>query len=83
MDRTKYLQMARECAMLTERGMFDIPKNVPDRLQVIYDGIKYYPYAYELSFFPDGSVRHIAVLHDLVANSIHSVLLDKVTEKVK
>ena len=80
MDRTKYLQMARECAMLTERGMFDIPVDVPERLQVLYDGIKYYPYAYELSFFPDGSVRHIAVLHDLKANSIHSVPLEKVKE---
>lgn len=80
MDRTKYLQMARECAMLTERGMFDIPKNVPERLLVTVDGIKYYPEAYELGFNRDGSVRHTAIVHDLKANSILSVPLEKVKE---
>lgn len=80
MDRTKYLQMARECAMLTERGLFNIAVNVPERLLVTVDGIKYYPEAYELGFNPDGSVRHIAIVHDLKANSILSAPLEKVME---
>ena len=80
MERTKYLQMARECAMLTERGMFNIAVNVPERLIVTVDGIKYYPEAYELGFNHDGSVRHTAIVHDLKANAILSVPLEKVKE---
>ena len=80
MDRTKYLQMARECAMLTERGLFNIAVNVPEHLLVTVDGIKYYPESYELGFNPDGSVRHTAIVHDLKANSILSAPLEKVKE---
>ena len=80
MERTKYLQMARECAMLTERGLFNIAVNVPDALKVTVDGIKYYPESYELGFNHDGSVRHTAIVHDLKANSILSAPLEKVKE---
>lgn len=80
MDRTKYLQMARECAMLKERGLYNIAVNVPERLLVTVDGIKYYPEAYELGFNHDGSVRHIAIVHDLKANAILSAPLEKVME---
>lgn len=79
MDRKKFLQMARECAML-ERGMFKVAVNVPDALKVTVDGIDYYPEAYELGFNHDGSVRHIAIVHDLKANSILSAPLEKVME---
>lgn len=72
--------MARECAMLKERGLYNIAVNVPERLLVTVDGIKYYPEAYELGFNPDGSVRHIAIVHDLKANSILSAPLNKVKE---
>lgn len=82
MERTKYLQMARECAMLTERGMFNIAVNVPEHLLVTVDGIDYYPEAYELGFNSDGSVRHTAIVHDLKANSILSAPLEKVREKM-
>ena len=51
--------------------------NVPERLQVEYKGIKYYPVGYELSFKRDGSVCHVAIIHDLKANSIcHAALKD-------
>lgn len=52
--------------------------NVPERLQVEYKGIKYYPVGYELSFKRDGSVRHVAIIHDLEANSICRVALKDV-----
>lgn len=82
MDRTKYLNICRECAMLKERGCFDIRLNVPDRLRVTWRGVEYYPQSYELAFFDDGKVNHIAVLHDLRANSIQRVPLGEVREKV-
>lgn len=80
MDRTKFLQMCRECAMLTERGLWHMPVNVPERLIVTVDGIKYYPEAYELRFNLDGSVCHIAIVHDLKANGISHVPLERVKE---
>lgn len=52
--------------------------NVPERLQVEYKGVKYYPQAYELGFNRDGSVRHVAIIHDLKANSICHVALKDV-----
>ena len=74
------MQLARECAMLKERKLYNIAANVPENLLVTVDGIKYYPEAYELGFNPDGSVRHIAILHDLKANAILSAPLEKVME---
>ena len=70
MDRTKYLNRCKECAMLCDEGLYGRKINVPERLQVEYKGIKYYPVGYELSFNRDGSVRHVAIIHDLKANSI-------------
>lgn len=81
MDRTKYLNMARECAMIKRRGLFGIRQDVPDRLRVIWKGWEYYPQSYELAFRDDGTVNHIAVIHDLIANSISRVPLEEVKEK--
>lgn len=81
MERNKFLNMARECAMIRDRGLFNVRQNVPDRLRVIYKDIEYYPQAYELAFFDDGSVNHIAIIHDLKANSICHVPLKEVFEK--
>ena len=78
MDRKEYLQKCKECAMITEEGLFRIKLNVPERLQVEYNGAKYYPWGYELSFNTDGSVRHIAILHALKANSVCHVFLQDV-----
>jgi len=81
MDRTKYLNMARECAMIKKRGQFGIRQNVPDRLRVVWKGIEYYPQSYELRFRDDGTVDHIAIIHDLTANSVSHVPLEQVKEK--
>lgn len=67
--------------MIKNRGPFGIRQNVPSRLLVSWKGIDYYPQAYELGFNDDGSVRHIAIIHDLKANSICHVPLMEVTEK--
>ena len=67
--------------MLKSRGPFGIRQNVPTRLLVSWKGIDYYPQSYELAFNDDGSTRHIAIIHDLKANSICHVLLAEVAEK--
>ena len=77
MDRTDYLNKCKECAMICDERLYGMKINVPERLQVEYKGIKYYPVGYELSFNRDGSVRHVAIIHDLKANSIcHAALKD-------
>ena len=81
MERNKYLNMCKACAMIKTRGLYGIRQRVPDRLQVKHQGICYYPQAYELSFNDDGSVKHIAIIHDLKANSICHVPLQEVSEK--
>lgn len=83
MDRTKYLNMARECAMIRERGLFGTPVKVHDRLRVVYRGIEYCPQSYELGFEQDGTTRHTAVLHDLEANAVVYAPLADVKEKVE
>ena len=79
MDRTVFLQMCQKVSVL-KNGICGIKENVPDELKVIYNGIVYYPVAYELSFDDKGNIRHTAILHDLKANSIMNVDLGKVTK---
>ena len=62
-----------------KNGICGIKENVPDELMVVYNGIKYYPVAYELSF-DKGQPTHTAILHDLQANSITSADLERVTK---
>lgn len=75
-DRTKYLQMCRDCAMLSVRN------NVPENLRVVYGGIEYYPVSYTLAFDSNGATRHIATIHDLKANGVCDVLLKDIEMKV-
>lgn len=79
MDRTVFLQMCQKVSVL-KNGVCGIKENVPDELKVIYNGIAYYPVSYELSFDDKGNVRHTAILHDLNANSIMNVNLERVTK---
>ena len=51
-----------------------------DSEMVAYSGAKYLPIAYKLSFKPDGSVRHTAVLKDIKADSVVEARLDQVGE---
>lgn len=75
MDRNKYLTLCKECAMMCDEGMYHMKINVPESLQVEFNGAKYYPVGYELSYNKDGTVCHEAIIHDLKANSICHVPL--------
>lgn len=77
MQRNDYLQVCQKVSVL-KNGISGIKENVPNELKVVYNGIKYYPVAYKLSFDDKGNVRHTAVLHDLKANSITSADLGTV-----
>lgn len=79
MQRDIFLQMCQKVSVL-KNGICGIKENVPDELMVVYNGIKYYPTAYELSFDDKGNVRHTAILHDLKANSIMNVDLERVVK---
>ena len=59
-----------------------IKENVPDDLKVVHNGIVYYPVAYELSF-ENGKPTHTAILHDLRANAIIKVKLERVKKNEK
>ena len=76
MDRKLYLELCQKASVL-KNGVCGIKENVPDELTVLYNGIKYYPVAYELSF-NNGKPTHTAILHDLKANSIMNTDLERV-----
>ena len=78
MDRTKYLNLCKECAMICDEGLYTVKIDVPERLRVEYKGAKYYPVGYQLAFRRDGSVIHTAILHDLNASSMAYVPLQDV-----
>ena len=42
MDRTKYLNLCKECAMICDEGLYGMKIDVLERLQVEYKGINYY-----------------------------------------
>ena len=79
MQRTEYLELCQKVSVL-KNGICGIKENVPNELEVIYNGIAYYPVSYELSFDDKGNVRHTAILHDLKANSITNADLGRVTK---
>lgn len=79
MDRTEFLQTCQKVSIL-KNTVCGIKQNIPDDLKVIHNGIVYYPVAYELSF-DDGKPTHTAILHDLRANAIIKVKLERVKKK--
>ena len=48
---------------------------------VEYDGVAYQPYAYELTFRPDGKIKHTEILKDPTANCLVYCRLEDVKEK--
>lgn len=78
MQRNIFLQMCQKVSVL-KNGICGIKENVPDELTVVYNGIKYYPTAYELSFDDKGNVRHTVILHDMKANSVTHADLQRVS----
>lgn len=77
MDRTKYLELARNASIKLANSR-NPEWSVCET--VFYQGARYIPVAYKLSFKPDGSVRHTAVLRDLGADSVVEARLDEVGE---
>lgn len=77
MDRKLYLELCQKVSVL-KNVVCGIKENVPNELKVIYNGIAYYPVAYELSFDDKGNVRHTVILHDLYANSTTEADLERV-----
>lgn len=71
MDRTEYLNLCKKVSVITPE--------LSDSL-VEYEGITYYPQGYQLSF-DNGNAVHTAIIHDLKANSVMCVPLDKVNLK--
>ena len=78
-DRREYLEMCQKVSVLPG-GIFGIKQSVPDDLKVVFNGIVYYPVAYELSF-DKGQTVHKAILHDLKANSITYADLNRVDKQ--
>lgn len=77
-ERNEFLKMCQKVSVL-KNGICGIKENVPDELTVVYNGIKYYPTAYELSFDDKGNVRHTVILHDMKANSVTHADLQRVS----
>ena len=71
MDRTEYLNLCKKVSVLG---------SVPSDCLVEYNGVTYYPQAYQLSF-SKGTTVHTAILHDLKANSVMCCPLDRVNLK--
>lgn len=69
MERTEFLEMCQKCAVLKKR-IGGVIEDLPSELTVTYDGVKYYPCRYELSFDARGNARHTAGLHDLNTSAI-------------
>lgn len=80
MERNKYLELCKSVALLQAESN-GTKQNVPDCLKVTCDGIPYYPIAYDLRYDRDGTVQHVAILHDLQANSITKCKLSDVTKE--
>ena len=76
MERNKFLFMCREVSMLPT-GICGICENVPERLQVEFEGIKYYPVTFYYRF-DKGTPIDMATLHDLKANAVVNCQLSRV-----
>ena len=81
MERTEYLEMCQKCAILPKK-ICGIINQISPELIVSYNGIRYYPYKYELSFTPRGDIKHTAILHSLFSNSVQYAELQKVIKDV-
>lgn len=66
-DRKTYLEMCQAASVIIgAKGV----RELPDSLIVVYNNHEYYPLSYSLSFDNNGKPIHMAVLHDLRANSV-------------
>ena len=52
------------------------------KMAVEYDGIAYYPIAYQLAYNADGTVRHTAVLQDVKSKALVYCRLQDIQGKI-
>lgn len=76
MERKIFLKMCEKVSGLPS-GVGGVPERIPPELLVVYDKLKYFPFYYEMKF-KNGEYYELAVLHDLKANSVLYVPLEKV-----
>lgn len=69
MKRAEYLNRCQRWAVSKDKSCL-----------VLYDGNKYSPYGYILSFKPNGQPEHTAIMKDLKANAIYYGILSKVED---
>lgn len=67
MTRREFMDLCSIVAQYPEQIQ---AKEIPERYQVVYEGIHYYPIGYEVRFDRYGDPFEVAVLHDLKASSI-------------
>ena len=67
MERKQYLELCQKYA-------------VGGDIKVLYKGVLYHPYRYELGFDNKGNSVHTAILKDLKANSVVYAMLENVKE---
>lgn len=79
MDRTEFFRIAQKVAVYTNRCR-NLSKPVLEDCLVEHNGIKYYPQYVQVGYDEHGKVVNIAILHDLYANSITDVDLERVVK---
>lgn len=75
MQRNEFLKMCQKVSVLPKKTMHN--RDVQKDLQVWFNGKAYYPTHLEIKF-DDGAPKNIAVLHELEANCVLCVPLEKV-----
>ena len=87
MQRTEYLELCQKVSVL-KNGICGIKENVTDELKVIYNGIAYYPVAYELSFDDKGNIKYFDGTSEQTENKkfdtyYDTIILQKIDGKWK
>ena len=79
MERKEFFELAQRATVYTKQFR-DLSKPLLPDCIVICGDIKYYPQAIEVGYDKNGNVQNTAILHDLKANSIMNVNLERVTK---
>ena len=80
MDRKEFLQLCQRVSVLPETTIH-IKTAIPPELTVLYEGIQFYPVGYEMTY-KQGISQHTAILHDMKANNIVKVNLERIKRYV-
>lgn len=75
MERKEFLELCQRVSVLPDSVIGK--QRIPLKLQVEYNGAKYYPLKYVL-WFKDGKPQHSAVLHDIKSKSTVTCPINKV-----